>query len=319
MNNWTLTPGSSEAHGVATLWWAMFGVAAAVWIAVVIATIIAARRGRARRSEITTDVPYLGGETPVVHRMIIIATGLTVGILFFFMAYDLALGRQTPQHHDMDGLQVTVESRQFWWNFIYNDTVPGQRFASPNELHVPIKTRVNLILRSIDVIHSMWAPNLGGKEDLVPGYRGSLVFTVDTPGVYTGICAEFCGAQHAHMRFLVIAHTQQDYESWKAGVRAPSLPPTDSTLVAGQRAFLSGSCSTCHTIAGTPAAATNGPDLTHVASRKWLAAGTIPNTHDDMLRWIYNPQAIKPGTQMPALNLPPQTLEPLVAYLRTLK
>jgi cytochrome c oxidase subunit II len=315
--NWTLFPASANARDVATLWWAMVAVATAVWIGVVVAMLIAIRRHR--DAEPSAEAPYLGAESRRT-RMAVFAAGLaTVGILFFFMAYDFVLGRRTPQHVHQGGLTITVQSRQWWWEFIYEDTVPEKRLSTANELHVPVGVPVNLVLESPDVIHSAWIPRLAGKQDLVPGYTGSLVFTADTAGTYPGVCAEFCGAQHANMRFLVIAHPRQEFEDWYVAQRAPAPPPTDSVLVAGQRAFLSGSCATCHTIAGTPAAATRGPNLTHVASRRTLAAGTLPNTHDDMLRWIYNPQSVKPGTFMPPSNLPPESLQPLVAYLRSLK
>jgi cytochrome c oxidase subunit 2 len=315
--NWTLSPATANMRDVATLWWTMFGVAAAVWLAVTIAVLVAIRRGRANGP--ATEAPYLGAESRRT-RMALVGAGLaTLGILLFFMGYDFVQGRRTPQHQHQGALTVTVQSHQWWWEFIYEDTVPGLRMATANELHVPVGIPVNLILESPDVIHSAWMPRLAGKADLVPGYTGSLVFTADTAGVYQGICAEFCGAQHANMRFLVIAEDRPAFDQWYASQRAPAAPPVDSTLVAGQRAFLSGSCATCHAIAGTPAAATNGPNLTHVASRRTLASGALPNTHDDMLRWIYNPQAIKPGTQMPPSNLPPESLQPLVAYLRSLK
>jgi cytochrome c oxidase subunit 2 len=184
---------------------------------------------------------------------------------------------------------------------------------------VPVGVPVNLVLKSPDVIHSVWVPRLAGKQDAVPGYRGSLTFKADTAGVYGGVCAEFCGAQHAKMRFTVVAHEQQEFDEWYAIQRAPAPHPTDSLLLAGQQAFLSSTCATCHAISGTPAFATRGPNLTHVGSRRDLAAGAVPNTSDNMLRWIINPQAIKPGTQMPATTLQSQQLPALVAYLRSLK
>lgn len=315
--NWMLFPASGSTREVATLWWTMLAVATLVWIGVVVAVVLAVRRGRAAQP--ATDAPYLGAETPRTRMAILVATLVTVGILFFFMGYDFFLGRRAFPMHRMQGIEVTVQSRQWWWEFIYHDTIPGLRVTTANELHVPVGVPVNLILESPDVIHSAWVPRLAGKQDLVPGYTGSLVFTADTAGVYHGVCAEFCGAQHANMKFLVIAHEKQDYDAWYEREKSPAHSPTDSALVAGQRAFLSGSCSTCHAIAGTPAFATRGPNLTHVASRRTLASGTLANTPEEMLRWIYNPQVIKPGTQMPPSNLPPETLQNVVAYLRTLK
>lgn len=314
--NWTFFPASGYARDVAHLWWTMFGVGVGVWVGVVTAVGFASRR---RRAAITTNEPYLGAETPTTRKAIFAAFIATVAILFFFMGYDFVLGRETPQHVHDGGMDVTVQSRQWWWEFIYNDSIPDRRFSVANELHVPVGVRVNLIVKSPDVIHSVWVPRLAGKQDAVPGYTGALSFTADTAGVYPGVCAEFCGAQHAKMRFTVIAHARKEFEDWVLTQRAPAFQPVDSLLMAGQSVFLNAPCATCHAIAGTPAFATRGPALTHVGSRRDLAAGALPNTHDDMLRWIYNPQSIKPGTQMPAVPLTADQLTALVAYLRSLK
>jgi cytochrome c oxidase subunit 2 len=322
--NWTLFPSADYTRDVATLWWTMFGVAAAVWLAVVLSLLVAIRRRRAPAATETgaappTEAPYLGEESRQTRLAVMVATLATIGILFFFMGYDFVLGRETPQHVHRGGLTVTVQSRQWWWEFIYEDTVPEKRLSVANELHIPVGVPVNLVLKSPDVIHSVWAPRLAGKQDAVPGYTGSLVFTADTAGIYGGVCAEFCGVQHANMRFTVVAHTQQEFEEWYAIQRAPAVEPTDSTRAMGKMVFMSGSCATCHAIAGTAARASRGPALTHVGSRRDLAAGTLPNTDENMMRWIRDPQAIKPGTQMPASPLPADQLQALVAYLRSLK
>jgi cytochrome c oxidase subunit 2 len=314
--NWTLNPATGYARDVATLWWAMFAVATAVWLAVVIALAIAARR---KRAAVGTDTPFLGEESPRTRKAIFGAFLATAGILFFFMGYDFALGRETPQHVHAGGLTVTVQSRQWWWEFIYEDTLPDKRVSVPNELHVPVGVPVNLVLKSSDVIHSVWAPRLSGKQDAVPGYTGALVFTADTAGVYHGVCAEFCGAQHANMRFLVIAHPKDEFETWYKAARAPASPPADSSQITGERVFMSSSCATCHAIAGTRAFATRGPDLTHVGSRRTLASGALPNTDENMRRWIGDPQAIKPGTQMPKTPLTDEQVVAVSAYLRSLK
>jgi cytochrome c oxidase subunit 2 len=328
--NWTFFPSSHYAKDVARLWWTMFGVASLVWLAVVVAVLRAVLRHRRTTSSLRSgqargteegqlEPPYLGEESPATRKAIFAAFLATVAILFFFMSYDFVLGRETPQHQHEGGMDVTVQSHQWWWEFVYNDSIPDKRFVVANELHVPVGVRVNLSIESSDVIHSVWAPRLAGKSDAVPGYRGALSFTADTAGVYGGVCAEFCGAQHAKMRFTVVAHEPRDFANWVASQRAPAIQPTDSLALAGQKVFLSGACATCHAIAGTPAFATNGPNLTHVGTRRDLAAGALPNTHDDMLRWIYNPQSIKPGTQMPATGLKADQLEAVVAYLRSLK
>ena len=321
--NWTVFPGSSSAHQVATLWWWMLGFATVVWIGVVVMMVIAIRRRRpdhpvGDKPPLEPMPTLLERETPATMRGIGIATALTVAILFGFMAYDFALGRSLP-HHSVTPLTVTVRSHQWWWEFIYEDTLPGKRLVTANELHVPAGVPVHLVLESPDVIHSFWAPRLSGKQDLVPGYRGGLIFTADTAGTYGGVCAEFCGAQHANMKFMVIAQVRADFERWWSEQQQSQSDPTDSTLVAGQRAFLAAACATCHTISGTNARGTVAPDLTHLASRRTIASGTLTNTPEHLLQWIHDPQRVKPGTLMPATNLPPRTLQPLVAYLRSLK
>ena len=313
--NWTFFPASGYARDVAHLWWTMFAVASAVWIAVVVSVFMASRK----RALLDTNEPYLGEESPRTRKAIFAAFIATVAILFFFMGYDFVLGRETPQHMHAGGLDIRVQARQFWWEFIYNDSIPDKRFSVANELHVPVGVRINLQIKSSDVIHSVWAPRLAGKQDAVPGYSGALTFTADTAGIYPGVCAEFCGAQHAKMRFTVVAHTQKDFESWVATQRAPAIAPTDSITLAGQQVFLTSACSVCHTIAGTPAFASRGPALTHVGTRRDLAAGALANTTENMMGWIANPQAIKPGTQMPAVPLNGNQLNAVVAYLRSLK
>src|SRR5690348_13461047 len=192
--NWTFFPATSYTRDVAHLWWTMLAVASVVWLGVVIATIMAARRNRLAAD---TGAPDLADEPAGARKAVFIAFLATVAILFFFMGYDFVLGRKTPQHVHQAGLDVTVQSKQWWWDFIYNDTVPDQRMVSPNELHVPVGVPVNLIIKSSDVIHSVWMPRIAGKQDAVPGYTGALTFTAETAGVYPGVCAEFCGAQHA--------------------------------------------------------------------------------------------------------------------------
>jgi cytochrome c oxidase subunit 2 len=323
--NWTLFQGSSSAHQVATLWWWMLAFATLVWIAVVAAMFMAIRRRRPAETEALGDgavaeplpeVPKT--ESPATYRALTIAFGVTIAILFGFMVYDFAVGKDLP-HHSVAPLNVTVRSHQWWWEFNYEDTVTSKHLTTANELHVPVGTPVHLTLEAPDVIHSFWAPMLSGKQDLIPGYRGGLTITADTAGTYKGWCAEFCGAQHANMRFIVVAQSKKDFEKWWAAQQQPQSDPTDSLLVRGQRAFLSAACATCHTIDGTNARGQVAPNLTHLGSRTTIAAGARLNNRENLLQWIYNPQLIKPGSLMPAANLPPQSLAAVVAYLESLK
>jgi cytochrome c oxidase subunit II len=191
--------------------------------------------------------------------------------------------------------------------------------TSPNELHVPVGVTVVLKAQSRDVIHSFWVPNLQGKRDLIPGQITSTWIRADEPGVFRGQCAEFCGHQHAKMAFLVVAEPMDAFQAWIRNQRLPAREPASDTLHRGRQLFLGSTCVTCHTIRGTDAGSRVGPELTHVASRQTLAAGTLSNTHEHLQRWIANPQAIKPGIRMPPSALQPDELAAVVSYLRSLR
>jgi len=215
-------------------------------------------------------------------------------------------------------LHVEVTANQWWWDVRYDDAQAGRVFNTANELHVPVGRPVILTLKSSDVIHSFWVPNLHGKKDLIPGRTATLHLQADRAGVYRGQCAEFCGFQHAFMAFRVTAEEPAHYEAWAEKQRSVAAEPTGSPQQRGRELFLTGTCVMCHAIGGTIASARRGPDLTHVAHRETLAAGTLPNTDDAMKQWIRNPQQFKPGVNMPASNLSDEEISSLVAYLRSL-
>lgn len=191
--------------------------------------------------------------------------------------------------------------------------------VTANEIHIPVGTPVVLNSTSRDVIHSFWAPNIQGKRDLIPGRLTTIWFQVDREGVFRGQCAEFCGNQHAHMAFLIVAEPPEKFQQWLRSQRRPSVEPTDGIASRGQQVFLSHTCVMCHNIRGTNAGAKNGPDLTHIASRRTLAAGTIPNNRGYLAGWILDPQHIKPGNRMPPNPLRPDELQALLAYIETLQ
>jgi cytochrome c oxidase subunit 2 len=197
--------------------------------------------------------------------------------------------------------------------------VPQQNVTTANEIHVPVGRPVVFEVTSRDVIHSFWAPNLNGKKDLIPGYQRSLWFKADTPGVYRGQCAEFCGHQHAKMAFFIVAEPPAQFAAWLDAQRKPAPQPTDSVAHRGLQVFLASPCVMCHAIQGTSAGATFGPNLTHLASRRTIAAGTLPNTRGNLAGWIVDPQRIKPGANMPPNGLHPQDLQALLTYLQGLK
>ena len=210
---------------------------------------------------------------------------------------------------------LVVVAHQWWWELRY----PHQGFASANEIHIPINTPIRLGLRSADVIHDLWVPELGRKMDIIPGLENHTWFSASEPGTYYGRCAEFCGAEHAWMRVRVIAQTPADYAKWVNAQQMVPAKPTDGLALKGAQDFESMSCANCHEIRGTAAHARIGPDLTHVASRETIAAGRLANTPENLHLWLKEPDLVKPRCKMPNLHLPREQNDELVAYLETLK
>jgi cytochrome c oxidase subunit II len=310
-------PSSPQARAVAHLWWWMFGVGGGVWLAVMIAMIMAVRTRHGQRG--SDDLMHVSRETHAgMERIVAGATFVTILILGGFLAYDFTVGRLLAQH-PQQALTINLVGHQWWWEAQYVDPDPSKRVVTANEMHVPVGVPVQFKLSSTDVIHSFWAPSLNGKRDLIPGYTSSYWFTADTAGTYRGQCAEFCGLQHAKMAFYIVAEPRPQFLAWLAAASAQPDPPTDPTLVYGQRVFMSAGCSVCHSIAGTEARSTVGPNLTHFKSRSTIAAGTLANNRANLTRWIANPQAIKPGVRMPPSHLSPVQLNALVSYLETMK
>jgi cytochrome c oxidase subunit 2 len=188
-----------------------------------------------------------------------------------------------------------------------------------NEIHIPTNRPVVLKVTSRDVIHSFWVPNLQGKRDLIPGYTTALWVQASRSGVFRGQCAEFCGVQHAHMAFDVVAESDEEFARWLDARRQPGRDPPDATARKGRDVFMQTRCAGCHTIRGSDAAGQTAPDLTHIASRSTLGAGSLPNTPDNLAAWIRDPQRVKPGNQMPPNLLADDDLHALVAYLETLR
>jgi cytochrome c oxidase subunit 2 len=206
-------------------------------------------------------------------------------------------------------MRIAATGHQWWWEFAYGGT------KTANELHIPVDTPIDLDLTSVDVIHSFWVPELGPKMDMLPGTTNHLRLLARRTGAYDGQCAEFCGVEHAWMRIRVVVQSQAEFDSWLAGQRSPAATQGD----AGEGVFLSNICVNCHTIAGTAAAATAGPDLTHVASRATIGAGVLPNDVAHMRAWLADPQRYKPGSLMPRIPLSDADLDALAAYLGALK
>jgi len=216
-------------------------------------------------------------------------------------------------------LVIEVTGRQYWWEVRYLDAVPGNVFETANEIRLPVGRTALVRLRGDDVIHSLWVPGLQGKMDLVPGRTNVLRLAADRPGVWRGQCAEFCGVQHAKMALVVVAEPAERWTAWLAAQRAPARAPVGAAALADRDRFLTSGCALCHTVRGTSAGGGAGPDLTHVASRLTLAAGTLPNNLGNLHGWIADPQGHKPGSKMPALPLTSADLHGIARYLATLR
>jgi cytochrome c oxidase subunit II len=307
-----LAPAGSHAALIANETWYLLVMAAVVFavVAVVLLTALARATRRDRAS------PMADGRIAVVIGGALTVTTVILAVnLFVDMRTAHALGHSGP-----DGaLTIRVTGRQWWWHIEYVGASPSKTLTTANEIHIPAGEPVQIELRSADVIHSFWVPQLHGKRDLIPGYASSLWIDAAAPGVYRGTCAEFCGHQHAHMALLVIAEPRAAFDRWYEQQLEPSAAPDDALAREGRRVFLDKSCALCHTVRGTQASGRAGPDLTHLASRETIAAGRLPNVPESLPPWLLDPHAFKPGVKMPPNALTEGEAEALLAYLETLQ
>ena len=259
---------------------------------------------------------WLGNQAIVVWGGIV----FPVVALSALLLYGLALAGDLVRAPGESPLRIEVIGERWWWRIHYLVENGGAAIISANEVRVPVGRPVEFILSSQNVIHSFWAPSLGGKLDMIPGRETRLVLQAERPGLYRGQCAEYCGEQHALMAFLVMAQEPEDFERWLAANAEPAPTPANETEARGQAIFSSFGCGACHTIAGTEAAGIIGPDLTHIGGRLTLAAGTLPNNPRNMEKWIAASQAIKPDNLMPSYSmLAPEELAALATYLESLR
>jgi cytochrome c oxidase subunit II len=252
--------------------------------------------------------------TTLIGWAILIGVGLAaLAIASFFTDRSMAKAAEGEK------LSVTITGHQWWWDIVYNSSDASKTLRTANELHLPVGVPTRIILHSADVIHSFWAPSLGGKQDLIPGRENDITILPKRTGLFRGPCAEFCGLQHAHMSLVVVVESYPDFIKWWDHQLQPAPAPTTPLALAGYKYVTSAQCSSCHNIGGTPASGTIAPDLTHLASRRSIAAGTLPMSTGNLYGWVEDPQSLKPGTQMPTIGLEPDQLHAVVAYLETLK
>jgi cytochrome c oxidase subunit 2 len=309
-----------QAGRIQGLWWFFFWVLAAVFIIIMVLTLISLMR---RSPESPAPAPTQSPDRRMESQMMKIVTGATIAtivILFVFLVASIGAGKSISElPNKKNGITIEVTGNQWWWQIRYLNSNASQVLTTADEMHIPVGRPIQIRGMSNDVIHSFWVPNLHGKRDLIPSRVTIEWIEADRPGVYRGQCAEFCGMQHAHMILWVIAEPEDKFDAWMRHQLQESAAPSNAVLARGKQVFLNNACVFCHTIRGTTAAGQNAPDLTHFASRRGLAANTVPNTKGNLAGWITDPQSLKPGNHMAQIALNPADLQPLIDYLESLK
>lgn len=308
---------SGLIHGLMTLF---FWVTLAVYVFVICYLALALRKGWAHRRaegglqgepEENAELGWRIGLTAFAGVTALILLGLSVATWLTDRSIAMAAG--TP------ALEVEVIGHQWWWEVRYHDPIAAREVRSANELVLPDDRPVHIALSSQDVIHSLWIPNLAGKQDLIPGRSSDLLLSGQKAGEYRAQCAEFCGVQHAQMALDVSVKRGSEFNAWYESQLVPPRAPGSRSAQAGMVLFQTRQCASCHTVANTPASGQVAPDLSKVAARKTIAAGALVNAPHNLRRWIADPQAVKPGTTMPKVPLTRTELDVVVAYMETLK
>lgn len=303
-----IRPQGTAARHINGLWWILFGLGTFTYLLVMVLMLFALfRRRRGSDSQDSEQkgnrIVWIGG---VLFPAIILLTtyGVTLNVL-----------SQLSVPAAADHLVVEVIGHQWWWEVNY----PDQNLTTANEIYIPAGETVIFRLTSDDVIHSFWVPELHGKMDLIPGQTNTWQLEADQAGEYWGLCAEFCGIQHAKMLFVVIAAPPEQFQAWIEQQQQAATAPLTGAAQAGYEVFLNSGCDSCHTIRGTEAAGDLGPELTHFASRRTIGAGSVPNNRGNLAGWVIDPHGIKPGSIMPSAEITGADLQSLLAYLETLE
>lgn len=300
-------PASPQATHLLWLWnvcMIVCGFILAVVTAAIVYILIRYRR-RDDREPVQTQ-----GNTPLE----IVWTAVPILLVSFLFVASILTARaiDRPVKRAPD---IVVRGHQWWWEVEY----PGSGLTTANEIHIPVGRDMLIAVETADVIHDFWVPELGRKMDAIPGRRNFIWIRTGRPGDYAGACAEFCGAQHAWMRFRVIAQEPAAFDTWSKGQARPAVTPSTTAASQGERRFKELTCINCHNVRGANAQKQYAPDLTHVGSRKMLAAERLENTAENMRRWLYQPNIVKPNCLMPNLKLGRDDLTALTAYLESLQ
>jgi cytochrome c oxidase subunit 2 len=312
------SPASTPADSIFGLSLFVLTVTAGIFLTVFSLLVYSAVKFRKRANDDGREPPQIYGSNQLELAWTVIPV-LIVVVLFLTTARIIHAiqDARRPQ----GAIEVTVVGHQFWWEYRY----PQYGFTTANELHVPVSdprqpTPTFLTLLSADTDHSFWVPRLAGKTDLIPNHPNTMWIDPRETGIYLGQCAQYCGTQHAKMLLRVYVEPRADFDRWVQAQRqpVPANAPIDASVAEGRRVFETTACINCHEVAGTVANGRFGPDLTHLMSRETIASGAALNTPENLRLWIENPDAIKPGSLMPAMNLSRQEFDSVTAYLLTL-
>jgi len=287
----------------------MFVVSAAVVASVGLLILFAVAPARRRKGQAE-------GEPPWAHRLML-GGGVVFPVIVLSILWVLTLRDMSALSSPASPprLRIEVIGHQWWWEVRY----PQKGIVTANDIHIPTGQPVRVLLTTFDVNHSFWVPQLTGKTDLIAGKPNTTWIEADNPGVYRGQCAEYCGLQHANMIFDVVAQRPADYQVWVTRQQQGAPPAATTDLLHGEQVFLSQPCVACHTVRGTPARGTVGPDLTDFGDRLSIGAGAVPNTPGYLGGWIIDSQGVKPGNKMPPIELPAQDLQDLIAWLESMR
>ncbi len=308
-------PASTPAKSIFGLSLFVLAVTGAVFLVVFILLLYSVVKFRKRKNDDGREPPQVYGSNQVELAWTIIPILIVVAL---FMATARVIAIVQKASAPSNAIAVTAIGHQFWWEYRY----PGLGVVTADELHVPVSdpahpTPTFIKLLSADTDHSFWVPRLAGKTDLIPNHPNSMWIDPHEAGLYLGQCAQYCGTQHAKMLLRVYVQSRDEFDRWIQQQRQPAL--VNGAVSQGQRIFETTACINCHTVSGTVANGRFGPDLTHLMSRDTIAAGAAKNTPENLRQWILNPDAIKPGSLMPAMQLSDQDLDALTAYLQTLR
>ena len=297
----TLDPHGSAAARINGVWWLLFALAVAVFVVVGALMLVGALRR-----------PRAGGDGPSDMAWIVAGGVVVPTVILLVLAVDTVRTTRALRASARSGVEhIEVVGHEWWWEVRY----PHEGVLTADEVHIPVGRPIEVGLTTSDVIHSFWVPQLAQKVDTIPGQRNTLRFTATRAGTYRGECLQYCGVQHTNMNFVVVAQPPADFSTWAADNAQPPPTPTDATAAEGEQVFTNTPCAGCHTIRGTSALGTKGPDLTHFGSRLTIGSDTVPNTPDNLGTWIIDSQSLKPGNLMPPIPLSGEELRAVVAYL----